>query len=158
MNIAIVGAEAAKFTSLGEQRARRLILKLLVDAHNDSVKLGQLSYLVSGGCHLGGIDIWAEEQADHMSTEKIIHLPKVQAWAAGYKPRNLAIARDADELHNIVVDRYPTEFKGIRFSYCYHCRKAGRDAFTHVKSGGCWTMNEAEKLGKKVHLHVIENY
>ena len=55
MNIGIVGHEAAKFTPETEAKAKAIIRDLLSDP---------LSVCVSGHCHLGGIDIWAEEIAD----------------------------------------------------------------------------------------------
>lgn len=52
--IGIIGHEAAKFTEAGEREAKRII-RVLLDA---------ALTLVSGGCHLNGVDIWAEEIAD----------------------------------------------------------------------------------------------
>jgi len=57
MNIGIVGHETAKFTAETEAKARAIIRHLLDHEGTDDV-------LVSGGCHLGGIDIWAEEEAE----------------------------------------------------------------------------------------------
>lgn len=140
MNVGVVGHEAAKFTPETEDRARALIRRVLSGA----------TALVSGGCHLGGIDIWAEEEADRLRIPKIIHLPKSQTWSGGYKERNLLIARDSDVVHNIVVDQYPARYTGMRFEYCYHC-----DTRAHLKSGGCWTMHRARALGKPGHLHLV---
>lgn len=140
MTVGIVGHEAAKFTPETEARAKALIRRALSGA----------TAVVSGGCHLGGIDIWAEEEADRLGIPKIIHLPKRQTWSGGYKERNLLIAQDSDVLHNIVVDRYPASYSGMHFDYCYHCKTSD-----HIKSGGCWTMHRAKTLGKPVHLHTI---
>lgn len=127
MRTGIVGHEAKKFTAATEATAREVIRDILKDS----------SLMVSGGCHLGGIDIWAEEEADALSIAKLIHLPKELSWANGFKPRNLAIARDSDIVHCIVVAAYPPNYYGMRFdSGCYHC--LGRNP-PHVKSGGCWT-------------------
>jgi hypothetical protein len=106
--------------------------------------------LVSGGCHLGGIDIWAEEIAGRLGLKKIIHLPRALRWDIGFKPRNLAIVRDSDIVHNIVVAEYPAHFQGMRFPACYHC-----NTDKHIKSGGCWTAKRAQKLGKLAVWHVI---
>lgn len=142
--VGIVGHAADKFTVPAMREARDVIRQLLTPG--DAV-------LVSGGCHLGGIDIWAEEIADVLGREKVIHLPADHSWSKGYKPRNLLIAADADELHCIVVDAYPPGYRGMRFKACYHCN----GATTHVKSGGCWTMNQAAVAGKKARLWIVEN-
>lgn len=142
-HIGIVGSEAAKFTDHTEVQARDLIRELLAEYG---------SVLVSGGCHLGGIDIWAEEIADEMGREKIIHLPAVHNWRDGYKPRNLLIVKDSDEVHCITVASYPPGYYGMRFTQCYHCFYVD----THVKSGGCWTMMRARIKGKLGVLHVIK--
>ncbi|MGH9257021.1 MAG: hypothetical protein ACRD3C_20875 [Vicinamibacterales bacterium] len=155
--VGIVGAEEAKFTTAGQVEARALIARLL---EPDG------AVLVSGGCHLGGVDIWAEEEYDALLAlesrpESVIHPPAVHAWAQGYKPRNLLIARDSTVVHNITVARYPAGYAGMRFAVCYHCerrfRKTDRRSPPHVKSGGCWTAYEAEKMGKRAHWHVISN-
>ena len=57
MKVGIVGHEAAKFTPETEHAARQIIRTLL--ATPDAI-------VVSGACHLGGIDVWAEEIADAM--------------------------------------------------------------------------------------------
>lgn len=142
-NVGIVGHEAQKFTPGGEAAARELI-RLILDFPNRR--------LVSGGCHLGGIDIWAEEEADKLGVEKIIFKPRTLSWSGGYKERNIQIATTSDILHCIAVDRLAPGYHGMRFKSCYHC-----DSDSHVKGGGCWTMNRAEYLGKVVHLHIIEN-
>jgi len=134
MHVGIVGHEAAKFTPATEAKARELIRGIL--APEDTV-------LVSGGCHLGGIDIWAEEEADALGREKVIHLPHVRNWS-GYKRRNVKIARDSEVVYSIVVETLPASYRGMRFTSCYHC---GTD--DHVKSGGCWTARHARQLGKE---------
>lgn len=152
MNVGIIGAAADKFTVAGEQAARILARHFLSDPH---------ARLVSGGCHLGGIDAWAEEIADELGRQKIIHRPQTHAWSTGYKPRNLLIARDSDVVHVVVVRWYPPEYAGMRFSLCYHCARRAREhggnvpAFPHVKSGGCWTARQAELLGKPVYWHAV---
>lgn len=164
--VGIVGAEAAKFTPPGERAARKLIRSILQAAQTEAVRNDDRLTLVSGGCHLGGIDIWAEEEADVISEmslriDKRIHLPKERNWSRGFGPRNRLIARDSDVVHNITVARYPDCFSGMHFEACYHCDRRFRetDHLTahHVKSGGCWTAYEAEKLGKRAQWYVIQN-
>lgn len=140
MYIGIVGHEEKKFTADTKELVVALIRTLLSEGDT----------LVSGGCHLGGIDIWAEEVADEMGIEKVIFYPKTRTWAGGYKERNIQIAQKSDILHNIVVAEYPPMYVGMRFKYCYHC-----DATDHIKSGGCWTLKRAKLLGKSVKQHII---
>ena len=155
MKIGIVGSEQAKFTPETEARARELISYLL---SNPAV-----SGVVSGGCHLGGVDIFAEEAteafnmfADARPISLTVHLPRRLSWPE-YKRRNLAIVRDSDEVHCITVERLPVHYTGMRFPLCYHCARAGAEFADrpHVKSGGCWTMHQARKLGKKGFLHIV---
>jgi len=135
--IGIVGHEAKKFTPETEAKAREIIRSLLSPG----------DILVSGGCHLGGIDIWAEEIADEMGLEKDIYYPAIQRWQGGYKQRNLKITYYSDIVHCIVVAEYPKNYVGRRFDWCYHC-----DTDTHIKSGGCWTAKRA----RKAKWHIIQ--
>lgn len=143
MRVGIVGHEALKFTPKGEVRARTIIRALLTPPG---------TILVSGGCHLGGIDIWAEEVADSLGRSKEIHLPQNLQWSSGYKERNIKIAKTSDILHCIAVISLPKEFKGMRHSTCYHC-----NATDHVKGGSCWTMKVAKNFGKPTVLHRVDN-
>jgi len=136
MKVGIVGHEAAKFTPETEKQARDLIRKLLEPAY----------CVVSGHCPLGGIDMWAEEIADELGIPKLIFPPKDLSWSEGYKPRNLLIAKNSDIVHCIVVDKYPPNYQGMRFQFCYHCKTD-----THIKSGGCWTALKC----KRREFHVI---
>lgn len=144
--VAIIGHAADKFTPETEAQAREVIRGLLVSA----------DVLVSGGCHLGGVDIFAEEEADALGVAKDIKLPATQSWADGYKPRNLAIADACTEAHSVVVADYPAGYDAPRYGarngqpYCYHC-----DRNDHVKSGGCWTVTRALALRKPGRIHVI---
>jgi predicted Rossmann fold nucleotide-binding protein DprA/Smf involved in DNA uptake len=124
VNVGIVGHESAKFTSETEARAREIIRSLFTP--DDTV--------VSGHCPLGGIDIWAEEEALNAGAGLLIFPPKVQRWHDGYMPRNLQIAAHSDVVHCIVVAAYPPGYEGMRFDACYHCKTV-----SHIKSGGCWT-------------------
>lgn len=140
MRIGIVGSEGKKFTSHGEEQARAIIRQLLAPRE---------AIMVSGGCHLGGIDIWAEEEADALGRPKEVYLPKHRSWYDGYRERNLLIASRSDIVHCIAVDRLPSDFQGMTHPNCYHC-----DRDDHVKSGGCWTMKKA-KVGM---LHIVQNH
>lgn len=144
--VGIVGNEAAKFTSATEEQAREVIRILLKDPS---------AVLSSGHCHLGGIDIYAEEEYDKLPDrsqrpDPFIYPPKTLSWEGGYKPRNIQIAMKSHQLHNIVVEKYPEGYTGMRFNGCYHCKSTD-----HIKSGGCWTLNYAKKLGRPTMRHTI---
>jgi len=135
--IGIVGHAANKFTPDTEAIARKIICSILSPGDT----------LISGGCHLGGIDIWAEEIADELGLEKEIYLPVIHKWEGGYKQRNLKIVETSDIVHCIVVAEYPASYVGMRFNYCYHCKTSD-----HIKSGGCWTAKRA----KEGMWHIVE--
>lgn len=108
--------------------------------------------MVSGGCHLGGIDIWAEDCALVLGLERLIFKPAVLSWEDGYKPRNIQIAQHSDYVVCFAVDRLPAGFEGMRHELCYHC--GTKD---HIKSGGCWTVKYARKRGIPGEVRIITN-
>jgi len=61
MIVGIVGSEAAKFTLIGESRAKYLIYSILAEPGTTEI--------VSGNCHLGGIDQWAAEIGEKFGVE-----------------------------------------------------------------------------------------
>lgn len=128
----IVGSEAAKFDDRTEAIARDYIRQYLTTA----------SKVISGGCHLGGIDIWAVEEARKLGIPYEEFLPRSLEWKH-YKARNLQIARKSEVVVCITVAKYPESYKGMKFMTCYHCNTSN-----HVKSGGCWTVKKAIELGK----------
>lgn len=138
--VGIVGSEGKKFTPETEAKAKALIRRLLDGADE----------AVSGECHLGGIDIWTRQIAEAMSVPFVGFAPKVLSWEAGYKPRNLKIADRSTETHCITIKELPPGYDGMRFPLCYHCGTK-----EHVKSGGCWTVKQALKMGKAGKVHVI---
>lgn len=123
-----------KFTSHTEQLAR--------DAISEIISFYKPTRVISGGCHLGGVDIWAEEIASSLNIPTSIYLPKSLSWSEGYKPRNLLIASRSHLVVCVVVRDYPAEYLGMRFPLCYHCRERNPP---HVKSGGCFTAWRCEK-------------
>jgi hypothetical protein len=140
--LGLVGSEAAKFTPETEERARDIIRAYL-----------QLGWdrVVSGACHLGGIDVWAIEEAKEMGIATQEFSPQTQSWNTGYKPRNIQIAAASHTVVCVTVKTWPPDYKGMRFGYCYHCKTA-----KHVKSGGCWTVNYARQIGKRGYVVVVE--
>jgi len=142
MKVGIVGSEAAKFTDETQLKAVDIITNLLVNEHATEV--------VSGGCHLGGIDEWAALIGAELGLKVTEFLPKSKSWSAGYKPRNIQIAEHSDVVYCITVKELPPDYKGMRFKLCYHCGTSD-----HVKSGGCWTVKYAKSIGKHTEVIVI---
>lgn len=142
VRIGIVGSEAAKFTQAGEVMARHIIEGLLT--------ADQVTEVVSGGCHLGGIDRWAVEIGRERGLRVTEFLPKTRAWIGGYRERNLQIVDSSDVVHCITVNALPPGYSGMRFGLCYHCGTT-----EHVKSGGCWTARQARLVGKPGIVHVV---
>lgn len=149
MKVGIVGSEAAKFTKLGEERAKVAIYDIL---SRDGI-----TGVVSGHCHLGGIDIWAEEAGTNMALDLFIFPPLQLNWSNGYKPRNVQIATNSDIVYCISVNKLPPDYSGMTFKSCYHCKNYGGNPSNHTKSGGCWTMYQAIKMGKQGKLIIINN-
>jgi hypothetical protein len=149
MILGIVGCEAAKFTKAGEHEARKLIRDL---ARNEGA-----TSISSGHCHLGGIDIWAEEVADELELGKYIFPPKSMTWTH-YKERNIQIAEKSQVVYCISVTDLPETYTGMRFPLCYHCaRDKSVQPPDHVKSGGCWTTKYARSLGKHATTFAVSN-
>jgi len=155
--IGIVGHGADKFNSITETTAKKHIRNILLTAHYlYSAKLS------SGRSPVGGIDVWAEEEAlklddyldedDKIYNPDLIFNPKVHQWnpqGYGYRARNIDIAKHSDTLICIVVDEYPDNYQGMVFDTCYHHIKKV-PVLDHVKSGGCWTAKQAYQFGKDV--------
>ena|SRR6266550_3891525 len=152
--IGIVGNGTDKFTERGAELAREVILFLLESENWDA--------MVSGHSPVGGIDIWAEEAAIALGIPLDLKIPEVNQWNPpgryGYKARNLDIANHSDEVHVIVADVYPQEYRGRRFEVCYHHRNGEGAPFVtptnHVKSGGCWTGKQSASAA----WNIVSNY
>lgn len=137
----IVGSEEAKFTPESKLEAKTILLNML--------NIGDT--VVSGECHLGGIDIWAKEIALAQGCKYVGCPPAFRTWQS-FKRRNIAIAEASDYVICITVRSLPPGFKeGGWERYCYHCKTD-----QHIKSGGCWTVKYArEKLGKPGRVVVV---
>jgi hypothetical protein len=142
VTVGIVGHEAAKFTADTEARARALIRKIIART--------AAGLVVSGACRLGGIDIWAIEEATALGVPTREFPPASDDWDHGFKPRNIEIAEASTVVYSIVVATLPPSYTGRRFRLCYHCGTAD-----HVKSGGCWTVKHAKAIGRRGHVLVI---
>ena len=151
--IGIIGHGTDKFTEKSKLMVEATIAYILKEALK-KIPIEEKLTFVSGHSPVGGIDIWAEEIAKECGFILDLKILKQHKWDAeyGYKQRNIDIAKCSDELHIILVDTYPPNYKGMRFNLCYHCKTSD-----HIKSGACWTGNVAKKLGKKVIVHIIKN-
>lgn len=150
MRVGLVGNGSNKFTSIGEQRARHAI----------RAALGHSTVMVSGHSPVGGIDIWAEEEAEKLGIALDLKVPEIHQWnptGYGYKARNQDIAASSDVLYVILADSYPEDYSGMRFDLCYHCARMGRDPKDHVKSGGCWTGKYALTLDVPTTWVIVPN-
>jgi len=128
--LGIVGSEQAKFTPETEAAARAVISTYIDECRPHEI--------VSGGCHLGGVDLYAEEAAAEYGIPVVVFRPATLRWGepGGYKERNLRIAKRSDAVLCVTLAVLPPTYDGPDYGPCYHCR--GRNP-PHVKSGGCWT-------------------
>lgn len=140
MRLGIVGSEQAKFTPETEEAARRYIRTVISMA----------TLVVSGECHLGGVDIFIKEEAKRLNIPYHGYPPEFHGWEA-YKKRNIQITQNSDLVICITVRKLPPGYKEKGFEkYCYHCKTD-----THIKSGGCWTVKYARSIGKATEVVVI---
>lgn len=85
MRVGIVGSEAAKFTADSAARAQQKIREILLATKATEV--------VSGACHLGGIDIWAAGIGKALGlgvTELCAKHPQLDGWLSSAKRENRA--------------------------------------------------------------------
>ncbi len=107
MKIGIVGCEGQKFTPETERQARVQIRRLIQGA----------DLVISGRSPLGGIDVWAVEEAAWAGIPTREYAPKNMSWEAegGFRDRNIKIAQDSDLVASIVVRTLPDSYRGRRF-------------------------------------------
>ena len=136
MKLGIVGHAAEKFTAETEAKARQAIQQLFTYTKPNLV--------ISGRSPMGGIDVWAIEEAKLAGIDTKEYAPRQHTWDGeyGFKARNLDIAHNSDLVVVIVVGELPPGYHGMQFKDCYHCR--GRTE-PHIKSGGCWTAWKAAR-------------
>ena len=156
MKVGIVGPQENKWLPFQSNRVKQAITTILWQYQFDK----ELT-MVSGGCPLGGVDIWAEEVAKERGIDTDIIKPDINEWEdryateyenpyipvpilKGFKSRNIAIAKDSDVVY-CLVPKMTLSF------FCKHCWEYG-----HPSNGGCWTMKFAKKIGKETHLVIIE--
>lgn len=141
MKIAIVGSDSRRWTPEGERQARDLIRFIL--------GVTGVTEVISGACHLGGIDLWAAEIGRELGLKVTEFAAKVRAWNghSGFKARNQRIVDACDVAHCLAPNRLPDGSA----EFCFHC---GTGA--HSRSGGCWVAKHARLAGKLAVVHVIE--
>ena len=138
MKIAIVGTTA--ILSENEERYMREHISTILK----SCPTGTI--IISGGAK--GTDTIAIEIAQDLGYPTKIYKPEVEDWVPtngkiGYKKRNLKIAKECDELYCFAVL--------LREKKCYHHEIPQY----HEKTAGCFTANQAGKLGKSTMLIVL---
>jgi hypothetical protein len=147
MILGIVGHSADKFTPATEKLCRAAI--------RGAIKHYKPTKVVSGKCPLGGVDIYAIEEAKKLGVETLEFPPVIEKWEGtkdqpGYHQRNMQIAEASDVVISFVLSEFPPNFKGRKFAFCYHHRdeQEWHDKHPHIKSGGCWTAKYARSIGK----------
>lgn len=131
MKLAIVGT-SSDLTGLEIEEAEQIIFSILQDKSPELV--------ISGGAN--GIDKMALYLARQYGLKTLELLPKTNDWA-GFKARNMQIAKECDELICITTQ--------VKNTWCYH-HKVDEP---HQKTAGCWTLREAKNMGKKTRLIVL---
>jgi hypothetical protein len=135
VRLGIVGAAAEKFDAVTRKWAKRAI--------REAIDVYKPTRVISGGCHMGGVDKWAVRIAKKMDVKTKEFPSTTRTWSGpgGFKERNLRIADECDLALCIVVEKLPEGFDGgVAFEDCYHCKSLRP---SHCKSGGCWTAMQA---------------
>lgn len=133
MIIAIVGTSISM--SDNELRDTQQYLTYILQQYNP-----QFDIIISGGAK--GIDTLAIESAKRYNFKTKNYYPRKNSWA-GYKLRNIEIAKHCDVIYCITVP--------IHTKPCYHHFKLEN----HQKTAGCWTINKAKQFNKQTILYVI---
>lgn len=144
--LAIVGASGSKLNELQKRTAVQLVAGIL-DNYDPRYWV-----FTSGRSPEGGIDIFAEVEADRRGFENRVCPPAEEhnhwqckdADCYGYKARNLDVAHKADAMYSIVTS---THFLNL----CKHCKIRGHDS-----SGACFTARYARRIGKIVWFMAID--
>ncbi len=136
MKLGIVGPPERQFTPEKRELAC-VVIQSAIETYGATT-------VVSGRCHLGGIDIWAEDIAEAMDIPTLIFPPKVLHWSlpGGYRERNLQIAEAAELVLVIGLKEYPKTYRGVKFHDCVHC---GDRNPKHIRTAGCWTAWRCER-------------
>jgi hypothetical protein len=146
VKIGIVGHCGEKFTEETKAKSIQLIYSIL-SSQKDAI-------LISGHSPAEGIDVWAEEVAKNLRLQIELKIAEENVWYGehGNRKKFIDIARSSDDIHVIVVEKYPPNYTHRKYKKCIHCLGA-RSA--HVKSGTCWLGIYARKLKKRVQWHII---
>lgn len=147
MILGIVGHAQDKFTPETEELARRAIRGAIIHYEPNLV--------VSGACPMGGVDLYAMEEAGKLGVAFRDFPPAVNRWEGtieqpGFHQRNIQIAEASDVVLSFVLTTFPPSFNARKFPFCYHHRdeQEWHKTHPHIKSGGCWTAKYARSIGK----------
>lgn len=132
MNIAIVGA--SKLSPLQAEKVHEACFDLIKEFDKDSL-------VISGGAD--GVDTIAIQIAKKLGYKFMEIIPEEKTWES-FKARNLEIARKCDKIYCISVK--------TKNAACYHHIPRQK----HLKTAGCWTMNQVNMLGKPCKLIEVD--
>src|SRR5690348_1398344 len=132
MKVAFVGT-SVKLTDNEDRDIRQFVSLILKDFPLDTI-------IISGGAK--GVDSISLEIAKSLGYTTVVYEPINKTWTS-FKERNLIIAQECDQLFCLSVPVHKTR--------CYHHFVPQN----HEKTAGCWTMKQAEKLGKQTRLLVM---
>ena len=135
MKLAIVGT--SKLDKFQEQTVKEII------SNEFNHRQEKIEWILTGDAK--GVDLLVREICctDWINKPLLVTTAKEKKWDGknGFKARNSIIAKDCDELICITTK--------TKTRKCYHCDE------DHQRTGGCWTMQLAKKLGKITRLYVV---
>lgn len=136
IKLAIVGANGKTLDSMDKVKA----MKVITTIYNDKVNEKKNPTLLSFNNPRGGISVLVELFATEFKAENKIYSlgDGMEEWKVAQRK----LAKDCDNLYCLVTE--------VRDKPCYHCL-----SLDHERNGGCYTMKEAGKLGKKVKLIIL---
>lgn len=144
MKLAIVGTS---HLSENEELDARKVIAIEIQKYKKeqefALSIGHIVILeiISGDAI--GIDTIVRELAVQYNIPFKMYKALEKQWYGkyGYKRRNTEIANDADYVISVTTQ--------TKTQKCFHCNK------DHQRTGGCYTLNSALKLGKKGEVIVI---
>lgn len=129
MKIAVVGT--SKKLSMKEEK---LMTNRIVDILDKYPRDGSV-FVISGGA--SGVDTLGVDIAKKLGFRTTVYYPEKQSWAY-YKIRNQKIADECDTIFCFTISKKEND--------CYH-HKNWKER-PHLKTGGCYTLELARKMGK----------
>ena len=162
MKIAIVGAEESKWTKEQKKKVQAEIRLVFYQWLDTADMYGGETILISGGCHRGGVDIWAEEVADNLGINKMVFPAEIYQWGDGSECLccgEIIPFTSEEKITEHTKARGGTwnntkRLKGYRsrnIQIAEACDILYNFEPEGVRSGGRWTLGHANMLGKPVH-------